>query len=63
MIFVSSDPEAKSIYVDANTRIQILDTILHLPQADREQSAAFIVRPISLFSTLIPLNYIIINHI
>ncbi|KXN88664.1 hypothetical protein AN958_06208 [Leucoagaricus sp. SymC.cos] len=36
------EPDAKSIYVDANTRIQILDTMLHLPQADREQCAAFI---------------------
>ncbi|TDL22483.1 hypothetical protein BD410DRAFT_769953 [Rickenella mellea] len=34
--------EDKSLYVDANTRIQVLDTILHLPQADKEQSAAFI---------------------
>ncbi|TFK37024.1 glycosyl transferase family group 2-domain-containing protein [Crucibulum laeve] len=35
-------PEDRSIYVDANTRIQILDTMLHLPQADKEQCAAFI---------------------
>ncbi|KAJ6474591.1 glycosyl transferase family group 2-domain-containing protein [Mycena vitilis] len=32
----------KSIYVDANTRIQILDTMLMLPHADKEQCAAFI---------------------
>ncbi|KAF9447333.1 hypothetical protein P691DRAFT_776203 [Macrolepiota fuliginosa MF-IS2] len=36
------EPDARSIYVDANTRIQIIDTMLHLPQADREQCAAFI---------------------
>ncbi|KAF8908094.1 glycosyl transferase family group 2-domain-containing protein [Gymnopilus junonius] len=35
-------PEEKSIYVDSETRIQILDTLLKLPQADREQCAAFI---------------------
>ncbi|KAF9004624.1 glycosyl transferase family group 2-domain-containing protein [Cyathus striatus] len=35
-------PEDKSIYVDANTRIQILETILLLPQAEKEQCAAFI---------------------
>ncbi|KAL0959386.1 hypothetical protein HGRIS_014637 [Hohenbuehelia grisea] len=35
-------PDERSIYVDANTRIQILDTMLHLPHADKEQSAAFI---------------------
>ncbi|KAJ7489449.1 glycosyl transferase family group 2-domain-containing protein [Mycena latifolia] len=32
----------KNIYVDANTRIQILDTMLMLPHADKEQCAAFI---------------------
>ncbi|RDB26851.1 hypothetical protein Hypma_005327 [Hypsizygus marmoreus] len=35
-------PEEQSIYVDANTRIQILDTMLHLPAAEKEQCAAFI---------------------
>ncbi|KAK7015029.1 Glyco-trans-2-like domain-containing protein [Favolaschia claudopus] len=35
-------PEDKSLYVDANTRIQILDTMLMLPNADKEQCAAFI---------------------
>ncbi|KAJ8502366.1 hypothetical protein ONZ45_g11833 [Pleurotus djamor] len=34
--------EDTSIYVDSNTRIQILDTMLHLPTADKEQCAAFI---------------------
>ncbi|KAF8201059.1 glycosyl transferase family group 2-domain-containing protein [Mycena galopus ATCC 62051] len=35
-------PDEKNIYVDANTRIQILDTMLLLPHADKEQCAAFI---------------------
>ncbi|KAJ7366666.1 glycosyl transferase family group 2-domain-containing protein [Mycena albidolilacea] len=35
-------PDDKNIYVDANTRIQILDTMLLLPHADKEQCAAFI---------------------
>jgi len=39
----NSSPEDKSIYVDSETRIQILDTMLYLPLGDREQSAAFIV--------------------
>jgi hypothetical protein len=39
-------PDERSIYVDAETRIQILDTMLLLPQADKEQCAAFIVRPL-----------------
>ncbi|PPR00631.1 hypothetical protein CVT24_005477 [Panaeolus cyanescens] len=37
-----SHPEDKSVYVDAETRIQILDSMLMLPMADREQCAAFI---------------------
>ncbi|TFK24102.1 hypothetical protein FA15DRAFT_593031 [Coprinopsis marcescibilis] len=37
---VSADD--RYIYVDAETRIQIVDTMLMLPQADREQCAAFI---------------------
>ena len=36
-----------SIYVDANTRIQILETMMDLPTADKEQSAAFIVSDFS----------------
>ena len=38
-----SEAEEKNIYVDADTRIQVLETMLMLPQADREQCAAFIV--------------------
>lgn len=30
--------------VDSQTRIQVLNTIAELPSADKEQSAAFIVR-------------------
>lgn len=30
-------------YVDAETRIQVLDTMAQLPTADKEQSAAFVV--------------------
>ncbi|KAK7044002.1 hypothetical protein VNI00_008170 [Paramarasmius palmivorus] len=33
---------ADSLYVDTNTRIQVLDTMLSLPHADAEQCAAFI---------------------
>ncbi|CCM00464.1 uncharacterized protein FIBRA_02497 [Fibroporia radiculosa] len=35
-------PDDRSIYVDANTRIQIIETMMDLPTADKEQSAAFI---------------------
>jgi len=35
-------PEQDSIYVDANTRIQVVDTMALLPNAEKEQSAAFI---------------------
>ncbi|GLB41071.1 putative glycosyltransferase family 2 protein [Lyophyllum shimeji] len=38
----SVHPDDTSIYVDANTRIQIIDTMLLLPTADKEQGAAFI---------------------
>ncbi|KAG6899344.1 hypothetical protein C0993_011083 [Termitomyces sp. T159_Od127] len=35
-------PDDQTVYVDANTRIQIVDTMLALPAADKEQCAAFI---------------------
>ncbi|KAK7467308.1 hypothetical protein VKT23_004365 [Stygiomarasmius scandens] len=35
-------PDSDSLYVDVNTRIQILDNMLSLPFADKEQCAAFI---------------------
>ncbi|ETW76544.1 hypothetical protein HETIRDRAFT_480674 [Heterobasidion irregulare TC 32-1] len=34
--------QAMAIYVDSDTRIQILDTMLDLPRADKEQCGAFI---------------------
>ncbi|TFK91890.1 hypothetical protein K466DRAFT_595689 [Polyporus arcularius HHB13444] len=40
--FSEVGPEDRSIYIDANTRIQILDTMVDLPTADKEQMAAFI---------------------
>lgn len=39
-----------AIYVDGDTRIQILDTMLDLPRADKEQCGAFIVRPVPIGS-------------
>jgi len=36
--------ESDCIYVDANTRIQVLDSMFILPQAEKDQNAAFIVR-------------------
>ncbi|KAH9991982.1 glycosyl transferase family group 2-domain-containing protein [Russula compacta] len=35
-------PEEKSVYLDANTRIQIVDTMMMLPHAEKDQNAAFI---------------------
>jgi hypothetical protein len=43
LFYVYRTAEEKSVYVDANTRIQVIDTMLLLPHADREQNAAFIV--------------------
>ncbi|KAI0746494.1 glycosyl transferase family group 2-domain-containing protein [Daedaleopsis nitida] len=40
--FSEVGPQDRSIYIDANTRIQILDTMVDLPTADKEQSAAFV---------------------
>lgn len=37
-----SDEKTDCIYVDADTRIQVLDTMVLLPQAEKEQNAAFI---------------------
>lgn len=56
MIPIRSKPDADAIYVDENTRIQILDSILLLGSADKEQCGAFIVslafHLLSLFSLL-----------
>ncbi|KAI5996067.1 glycosyl transferase family group 2-domain-containing protein [Pisolithus marmoratus] len=38
----ATDEKADCIYVDSDTRIQIIDTMVLLPQAEKEQSAAFI---------------------
>ena len=40
----SSKEDSDCIYVDNDTRIQIMDTMAFLPRADKEQCAAFIVR-------------------
>ncbi|KAG5643831.1 hypothetical protein DXG03_009562 [Asterophora parasitica] len=34
--------DADALYIDINTRIQIFDTVSHLPKADKEQCGAFI---------------------
>ena len=39
----SSKEDSDCIYVDNDTRIQIMDTMAFLPRADKEQCAAFIV--------------------
>ncbi|KAJ7058515.1 glycosyl transferase family group 2-domain-containing protein [Mycena amicta] len=40
---LSTVPEdATAIYIDRDTRIQILDTMAHLPQAEKEQCGAFL---------------------
>lgn len=41
--------EPDYIYVDSNTRIQVLDSMFLLPQAEKDQNAAFIVRLLSFF--------------
>jgi hypothetical protein len=38
--------DGDAIFVDHDTRIQILDTMSWLPRADKEQCGAFIVRPL-----------------
>ncbi|KAG2019686.1 hypothetical protein CC2G_005101 [Coprinopsis cinerea AmutBmut pab1-1] len=35
-------PEDTSVYIDQNTRIQIIETIDHLPKAEKDQCGAFI---------------------
>ena len=42
-IVLLSSEDATAIYIDANTRIQILETTAHLAKADKEQCGAFIV--------------------
>jgi hypothetical protein len=43
--FGCSPEDAAAIYIDRDTRIQILETMNHLPQAEKEQCGAFLVRP------------------
>ena len=43
-IYYCSEPHEDSIYIDQNTRIQVLETISELPAAEKDQCAAFIVR-------------------
>lgn len=42
MLYSKGDLDA--IFLDTDTRIQILDSMSYLPRADKEQCAAFIVR-------------------
>lgn len=46
-----SPPTEDSMYIDVNTRIQILETIGDLPRAHKDQCGAFIV---SLLPLLLP---------
>lgn len=41
---VHSKDDSDCIYVDNDTRIQIVETMAFLPRADKEQCAAFVVR-------------------
>lgn len=42
-LFLYRSDDSVALYVDVNTRIQILDTMSRLPRADKEQCGAFIV--------------------
>jgi len=44
ILFFISGPNDDCLYIDVNTRIQILDTIDQLPSAEKDQCGAFIVR-------------------
>ena len=44
IVVCCSEPHEDSIYIDQNTRIQILEDISHLPSAEKDQCGAFIVR-------------------
>jgi len=45
-------PDSNFIYIDLNTRIQILDNVGYLAKADKEQCAAFIVRHVLIFGLI-----------
>ena len=55
--------DAPAIYIDSDTRIQVLDTVAHLVRADKEQCGAFIVRfPISYqYTMLIKIFHSVMN--
>lgn len=40
--YVNSGPDDLCLYIDSNTRIQILDTVEQLPDAEKDQCGAFI---------------------
>ena len=42
--FPDSPEDAVALYIDHDTRIQILESVSHLPKADKEQCGAFLVR-------------------
>jgi hypothetical protein len=44
-----SGPEDTCLYIDNNTRIQILDSIDQLPEAEKDQCGAFIVLSLQRF--------------
>ncbi len=44
-----SGPEDTCLYIDNNTRIQILDSIDQLPEAEKDQCGAFIVHSLRSF--------------
>jgi hypothetical protein len=50
----SRNDNATAIYVDDDTRIQILDSMPDLPRADKEQCGAFIVSLVVFFSDSVP---------
>lgn len=50
----SRNDNATAIYVDDDTRIQILDSMPDLPRADKEQCGAFIVSLVFFFSDSVP---------
>ena len=52
LIFPDSQEDAVALYIDHDTRIQILESVSHLPKADKEQCGAFLVRFPVKFQTL-----------
>ena len=50
-VLLNSGENDSAIYVDKDTRIQVLDSMNRLPRADKEQCGAFIVS-----TTILPLS-------